>query len=137
MDALKRFTLNNYFIFITIVITFAFILRYFQVAIGLPYVHFWDEPQTASTALRIMKTGDYNPHFFNYGSLMIYLNLLVDKLHYLYLTTQTSELGSLNDIKIGVDTGWRFTISNPSFYYWNRILTAFLGTGTVLVTFFI
>jgi len=84
-----------------------------------------------------MKTGDYNPHFFNYGSLMIYLNLLVDKLHYFYLSTFTSEIQTLSDIKINSDTGWHWTISHPSFYYWNRILTVILGIGAIIATYYI
>ena len=40
---------------------------------GLPYLHHWDEPFVANRALRILQTGDFNPRFFNYGSLRIYL----------------------------------------------------------------
>ena len=138
----KNFIVNNYFTFLVIgAVIFAFVLRYYHTKIGLPYLYYNDETQTASTALRIMKTGDFNPHFFNYGSMMIYSNLVVDILHYLSLmghpTTAESYLTNMNEIKINVDTGWRWDISHPSFYHWNRILTALLGTGTVLITYFI
>ena len=123
---------------VVLVVFWAFLLRYFQIGIGLPYLYFWDEPQTASQALLMMKSGDYNPHFFNYGSSMIYLNLLVDKLHYFFLTLQSSAfLQSVEDIKINADTGWHWTISHPSFYFWNRFLTAIMGVGTVFVTYVI
>src|SRR5262245_5828184 len=73
-------------LFLTLlVLAAALVARVLRCSSGLPYLHEWDEPQTAGTALRIMKTGDYNPHFFNYGSLTIYLNLFVDILHYFYL----------------------------------------------------
>ena len=109
-----------YFTSITIlVIFFAFVLRYFQLNIGLPYLYFWDEPLTASNALQMMKTGDYNPHFFKYGSLMIYLNLLVDQLYRIYLSL-AGGLASVANIRIEADTGWHWTISHPSFYFWNR-----------------
>ena len=108
---------------ITLIIFFAFILRYFQLHIGLPYLYFWDEPLTASNALQILKTGDYNPHFFKYGSLMIYLNLLIDQLYRIYLSL-TGDLASVANIRIEADTGWHWTISHPGFYFWNRFLTA-------------
>ena len=121
---------------IILVIFFAFILRYFQLNIGLPYLYFWDEPLTASNALQMMKTGDYNPHFFKYGSLMIYLNLLVDQLYRIYLSL-TGGLAGVENIRIEPDTGWHWTISHPSFYFWNRFLTATMGTATVFITYLI
>ena len=121
---------------ITLIIFFAFILRYFQLHIGLPYLYFWDEPLTASNALQILKTGDYNPHFFKYGSLMIYLNLLIDQLYRIYLSL-TGTWEGVEAIRIESDTGWHWTISHPSFYFWNRFLTATMGTATVLITYFI
>ncbi len=119
---------------LALVISLAFVLRYFQLNIGLPYLYFWDEPLTASNALQMLKTGDYNPHFFKYGSLMIYLNLLVDKLHCIYL----SLAGNLESVEnIRVDTSWHWTISHPSFYFWNRFLTAIMGVATVWVLYLI
>lgn len=128
---------KHYFAFITtLVIFFAFVLRYFQLNIGLPYLYFWDEPLTASNALQMMKTGDYNPHFFKYGSLMIYLNLLVDQLYRIYLLL-AGGLASVANIHIAADTGWHWTISHPSFYFWNRFLTTTMGTATVFITYLI
>ncbi len=121
---------------IILVIFFAFILRYFQLNIGLPYLYFWDEPLTTSNALQMMKTGDYNPHFFKYGSLMIYLNLLIDQLYRIYLSL-TGDLVSVANIRIAADTGWHWTISHPGFYFWNRFLTTTMGTATVFITYLI
>lgn len=121
---------------IILIIFFAFILRYFQLNVGLPYLYFWDEPLTASNALQMIKTGDYNPHFFKYGSLMIYLNLLIDQLYRIYLSL-TGDLASVENIRIGADTGWHWTISHPRFYFWNRFLTATMGTATVFIAYLI
>lgn len=121
---------------IILIIFFAFILRYFQLNIGLPYLYFWDEPLTASNALQMMKTGDYNPHFFKYGSLMIYLNLLIDQLYRIYLSL-AGDLASVKNIRIEADTGWHWTISHPNFYFWNRFLTATMGTATVFITYLV
>lgn len=102
---------------------------------GLPYLHVWDEPQTASNALRMMKTGDFDPQFFNYGTTMTYLSLVVDSVHALTLLGAPpgtpESLGAVTDIQINVDTGWHWTISHPSFYFWNRLLVAAMGAATV------
>lgn len=133
----KHAIVKHYFTSIIIlIIFFAFILRYFQLNIGLPYLYFWDEPLTASNALQMIKSGDYNPHFFKYGSLMIYLNLLIDQLYRIYLSL-TGNLASVTNIRIAADTGWHWTISHPNFYFWNRFLTATMGTATVFITYLI
>src|SRR6476620_1559765 len=59
-----------------LILAAAFVLRGMQAWFGMPYLHYWDEPQTAYTALNIIKSGDPNPHFFRYGSLLIYACVL-------------------------------------------------------------
>ena len=126
---------------LTFILLVAFALRALRCAEGLPYLHQWDEPQTASTALRILKTGDFNPHFFNYGSLLAYLNVGVDAAHYLYLMTKPesdpASLSSLDEVRTERDSGYHWTISHPSFYFWNRMLTALMATGSILIVYFI
>lgn len=106
---------------------------------GLPYLHHWDEPRIANNALRMLQTGDFNPHFFHYGSLLIYLDLGVDVLHYLYLAGKPEghpdALGSLRDLRVGAAGGWPWQVSHPTFYLWNRWLTSAFGAGCALVAF--
>lgn len=64
---------------------FAFVVRVAYAGRGLPYLHHWDEPEIAFNALNIIRTGDFNPYFFNYGSLTIYLNVVVDGLYRLFV----------------------------------------------------
>ncbi len=52
------------------------ILRAWGIDFGLPYTIAPDEPWHLSIALRIFQTGDLNPHWLNYPSLMFYLNAL-------------------------------------------------------------
>jgi hypothetical protein len=142
LEKLKIFISKYYFnLIIGVVVLFAFIVRYYHTSIGLPYLYYWDEPQTASTALYMMKSGDFNPHFFAYGTLMIYANLIVDILHYFSLmglpSTDPNYLTTLSDIQINVDTGWKWSISHPSFYHANRVFSVLLSTGTVVVTYLI
>ena len=106
---------------------------------GLPYLHHWDEPRIANRALRMLQTGDFNPHFFNYGSLLIYLNVGVDVLHYLHLAGKPGghpdAVDSLADVQVGGPGGWDWQVSHPTFYLWNRWLTSAFGVGCVLVAY--
>lgn len=125
---------------LSIILMMAAAARIIRSHFGLPYLHVWDEPQTASTALQMLRTGDYNPHFFHYGSLSIYLSLIVDILHYFYLmalSSGSSVLRDLNDIQINLDTGYHWTISHPSFYLWNRWLIAGMGTVSVGIIYYL
>ncbi len=132
---------------LTALLLVAFLLRLLPARRGLPYLHEWDEPQIASTALRMMKTGDLNPHFFHYGSLTIYAVLLVDVVHYVQLLGREEppfpvihgifghEEMELDVIRTWFDHGFLWQVSHPSFYFWNRVLMAVLGTLSVLVTY--
>ena len=53
-----------------------FFVRVWGISYGLPYMYHPDEPLGVATALKMIKTGDLNPHFFGYGSLFFYLNAL-------------------------------------------------------------
>jgi len=48
-------------------------LRIHFVSISMPYPRHADETWITSHAINILKTGDFNPHFFQYPSLPIYL----------------------------------------------------------------
>ena len=115
-----------------VIVVLAFLLRAAQAHSGLPYIHNWDEPQIASHAIKMLKTGDLNPRFFCYGSLLIYLDFIADALNYLRLAGQpltnpesmltVDQLALIDSIKAPVDMtyGWYWSISHPSFYLWDR-----------------
>jgi hypothetical protein len=123
------------------ILLFALLIRLFRTYSGLPYLYHWDEPQIASNALQMLKTGSFNPHFYSYGTLTIYINYLIDVLHYLYLMGQPEGarafLNSIWDIKTVWDTKWHWTISHPTFYYMNRIVSTVFGAATVLMVYLI
>lgn len=84
---------------------------------GLPDgVHFFsfhpDEFETAGRAIRILNTGNWDPEFFNYGSLFLYLTTLVSWPLYALQIVQTV-------------TGTHVV---------GRIVSAVFGAATVLVT---
>ncbi|MFN2286438.1 MAG: glycosyl transferase family 39, partial [Anaerolineae bacterium] len=57
------------------ILAVALFLRLWRLDFGmeLPYLAHTDEPTQYNPAINILKTGDLNPHFFNYPSLTIYL----------------------------------------------------------------
>ena len=132
---------------LVVILALALWVRWVRAPFGLPYLHHWDEPQIASTALQMMKSGDFNPHYFHYGSLPIYVHLGVDVAHFFTLMRQDPipfglELAELNhdrvrldDLQTRYDTGFHWEVSHPSFYLWNRRATAIFGALTVLLTF--
>jgi 4-amino-4-deoxy-L-arabinose transferase-like glycosyltransferase len=130
----KFFGANDYIILAMLIIIVAACIRFLGINFGLPYEHYWDEPQTMSTAINMMKTGDYNPHFFNYPSLYIYLELINSILCYLYAVSK-GILISLGEIKTKFDIGWHWEISHPIFFLWGRALTALFGAATVFIVY--
>ena len=120
------------------ILIFALVVRLLGIAEGLPYIHHFDEPYIASTALQMMRSGDLNPHWFYYPGFMMYACFGIDILHYLHLVGQSADsVNYIKDIVINKDTGWNWTISHPSFYLWNRGLIAIFGTIAVYFTFLI
>lgn len=126
---------------ICLIVIYAFLVRFFGIRFGLPYSHHWDEFQSASTALQMLKSGDLNPHLFAYPGFLIYSCLMIDIIHYYYLMgkkiSDIDYLGNLNEIMTYKDTNWTWTISHPSFYLWNRAFISFLGTVSVLLIYLI
>jgi hypothetical protein len=132
---------------LVLILAVGFLLRAIQTHLGLPYVYNFDDPQIAAHALGILKTGDLNPHFFAYGSFMIYLDTIVSAANYLRLAglpvgqaesmIAVDQVGMLNSIASPADGTpvWYWTISHPSFYLWDRYVTAIFGTLTIAVTY--
>ena len=128
------------YLILVVIILLAALVRGFRSKFGLPYLYYYDEPLIASDALRMLKTGDFKPQQYYYGSILTYLSLVVDIFHYLYLMTQSPDaaygLESLEQIEVAVD-GFRWGISHPTFYLWDRLLIALMGTATVALVYYI
>jgi 4-amino-4-deoxy-L-arabinose transferase-like glycosyltransferase len=52
-------------------------LRIWSIRFGLPYLYNSDEPVPVIIALRVIQTGNLDPQFFNWPSLLMYLNATV------------------------------------------------------------
>lgn len=112
-------------------------LRLWAIGFGLPYIFHPDEGVPVNIALQILKTGDFNPHFYNWPSLLFYLNALLYFGYFLFgrLTgafTSTSDLPypDIQTLAVG-----RTTL--PAEFLLSRGLTAVFGTLAILWVYLI
>jgi 4-amino-4-deoxy-L-arabinose transferase-like glycosyltransferase len=106
------------------ILSVAAALRFWTLGAGIPYSPGVDEPELMDRAVRMMRTGDFNPHFFDYPGLYIYAQLAVACVRFVVGAT-AGQWQSLEQV------------STADFYLWGRALTALLGTATVLLLFHI
>lgn len=104
------------------VLVTAAVLRFWALPNGIPFAVGVDEPEIVGRAVQMMKSGDLNPHFFDYPGFYIYVQLAVACLHFI----------------VGAMAGWWRTldaVSPADFYLWGRAVTAALGVATVYLVF--
>lgn len=100
----------------------AAVLRFWGVAQGLPGALGPEEPVIVDRAVEMLKSGDYHPHFFGHPTFAIYLHLVVASLRFIW-GAASGLWGSLAEV------------SAADFYLWSRVVTAALGTATVMLVF--
>lgn len=100
----------------------AALLRFWALSQGIGINPGVDEPEVMERAVRMMKTGDFNPHFFDYPGLYIHVEAAVATLRFLVGAVQGT---------------WSGLAQAPTedFYLWGRAVTALLGTATVWVVY--
>jgi 4-amino-4-deoxy-L-arabinose transferase-like glycosyltransferase len=97
-------------------------LRLAHIGAGIPYALGVDEPEIMERAVRMMKTGEFNPHFFDWPSLTIYLQFLLSCLTFL----RGAMHGAWNNLD---------QIGAAQMYESGRSLTAAFGVATVWLTY--
>ena len=100
----------------------AAMLRFWALPQGVPCCPGVDEPEVMERAVRMMKTGDFNPHFFDYPSLYMYVQAAVAVFRFMF--------GAMRGM-------WHGLAQAPTedFYVWGRAVTAILGTATVWIVY--
>lgn len=107
---------------VSVTLLAAAILRLWNVGAGIPYAVGIDEPQIMDRAVRMMKTGDFNPHFFDWPSLTIYLQFVVACVTFL--------AGSMRGAWSNLDQ-----VGSADFYVVGRSVMALVGAATVALTY--
>ncbi len=98
------------------------VLRFWTLGHGAPYVIGVDEPVIVDTAVRMIRTGDFNPHFFDYPGLTYYLQAAVAAARFL--------AGAMSGQWLTLEQVW-----TGEFYVWARAATAALGTLTIVLVY--
>jgi len=121
--------------FIALVLIFLLggFLRLYKLDFGLelPYVAHTDEPTQFNPAIRILTTGDLNPHFFNYPSLPIYLYTAVMGAGYLVgrfldVYQSVADLQPVRTLQMSVGL-----YGTPQLLLLGRATSALFGTLTI------
>jgi hypothetical protein len=122
---------------LALVIAFALFLRLWRLDFGqeLPYLAHTDEPTQYNPAIQILRTGDLNPHFFNYPSLTIYLDALVMDAGY-EVGKLAGAFQSIRDLQpihtLEMSVG---VVGTPSMLLLGRATTAVMGALSVGVIY--
>jgi len=105
---------------LVLVVAAGFLLRIWNLGSGIPYAVGIDEPAIMTTVVRILKSGSFNPHFFEYPTGYIYVQLGMAIVQFLVGAMQHS---------------WKAVeqVGPSDFYLWGRFATAAVGTATIAV----
>jgi 4-amino-4-deoxy-L-arabinose transferase-like glycosyltransferase len=107
---------------IGLIVAVGAVLRFWGLAGGLPSSLGVDEPQIMTRSLAMVKTGDFNPHFFDYPGLYLYLQAAVIVARFL----AGASAGAWSSLA---------QVTDYDFYLWGRALTAAFGTATVYLVY--
>src|SRR5262245_9298274 len=110
------------FALLVVILAVAAAARLWYLTAGVPHAVGIDEPQVIDRAVRILRTGDWNPHVFDYPALVIYFHAAVSILRFLW--------GALNGEWASLD-GYRIT----AIYTAGRFAAAAIGVATVWLTY--
>ena len=117
------------------VLAIALGLRLWGINFGLPYVEHPDEPFWVIQVLKMIKSGDPNPHDFIYPSLYYYVNALIYLVYYSF-GRLFGAFGSLADLAEPVLLmGGAGKTTLPMLFLTGRSLSVLLGVATVALTF--
>jgi len=107
---------------LALIMAVAAILRFWGLGAGIPHAVGVDEPEIVNRAVHMMKAGDFNPRFYDYPGLYLYVQVAVSTLRFLAGAT----VGTWSSLA---------QVGPEHFFLWGRAATAVLGTATVLLVF--
>ena len=105
------------------------LVRFTGIDWGRPFVYHPDEATIVKTAMRMVATGDWNPHDFNYPSLVIDMNAGIVALGH-----------AIASWPLAADQAWLFGAHEAlpeqfDAFLASRIVVACLGLATIVVTY--
>ncbi len=112
-------------------------LRLWGINFGLPFLYHPDEPMPVTSALRILHTGNLDPGFFIWPSLLVYLNAVVYFGYFVFgfLNGSFSTPANLSYLDFeGVAIG---KAPLPEIILLGRILSAIFGVASIFLVYLI
>ena len=103
---------------LAVVMAAGFLLRVANLGSGIPVAVGIDEPAIMTTVVRILKSGSFNPHFFEYPTGYIYVQVGAAIVNFL--------VGAMRHSWKAVEQ-----VGPSDFYLWGRFVTAAIGTATI------
>ncbi len=120
-----------------VILGLGFGLRVWSIGFGLPYMYQPDEGMPVSIALRIVHTGNLDPQFFNWPSLLMYLDALV-YLAYFWVGKFAGVFSTPADLpRPDVVTMAVGKAGLPEEFLLGRGLTVLFGTFSILLVYLI
>ncbi len=113
-------------------------MRVWGIGFDLPNLYHRDEAKYVSIPLNILKTGDYNPHFFNYPTLFFYLLSIAYIVYFLFMASR-GRLGHLDGLVLP-ETVLENVVGRatmPSQFLVGRGLVAVSGVLTILLVYWV
>jgi 4-amino-4-deoxy-L-arabinose transferase-like glycosyltransferase len=98
------------------------VLRFWALGSGIPFALAVDEPEIMDRAVAMVKSGNFNPQFFDYPGFYIHLQAAVAAVRFI--------AGAVNGAWASLDQA-----PVAAFYLWARAVTATFGVATVLLVF--
>lgn len=128
---------NAVLLALAFVLVLAVALRLWGISFGLPYVYHPDEPTAVRVGLRMLRTGDYNPHFFHYPTAYYYVVTVGLIIHFLLGASQ-GIFSSVTDVSFPRIFVLGSGIADfPAEFLVARLITLACGVGTVVLVFWI
>jgi hypothetical protein len=136
-EAILRWAKKNEAFFVAGVVLLAILIRLWGISPDLPYIYHPDEPVAISISLDMFRTGDLNPRFFHWPSLIFYINALAYVPYYLAgkllgVFHNPNDILSLTSLAMGVTRA-----ELPGIVLLGRLVTVFFGSLNVLIVFLI
>ena len=103
---------------LAVIVAIGAALRFWNISDGLPYRIAVDEPVIAERAIHILRTGNFNPGFFDYPGLFIYLQVLTACVVFM--------AGAMSGAWQSVNAFYP-----EHLFGWTRMLNATIGTLTI------
>ncbi len=104
------------------------LLRLWGIGFGLPNIYCRPDETTLVHRALSIASGDLNPHFFNYPSLQFYLLAIVYGIYF-----AVGYVGGLFSSAAGFER--LYFLDPSSFFFYGRLLTAFMGTASIAVVY--